>query len=159
MAVATGSQGEPRTALRRLAANTHPDFELEAGDRVIFSARAIPGNEESIEQLIHQLKSRGIEVITIDDTKQPIHASGHPAQEELKILYQWVQPQIAIPVHGELEHMKAHSELAKSVGVKKVLTGINGDVFLLSPVPGIQRNKIATGRLGFEKNELIRISE
>ena len=159
LAVATGSQGEPRTALRRLAANTHPDFELEAGDRVIFSARAIPGNEESIEQLIHQLKSRGIEVITIDDTKQPIHASGHPAQEELKILYQWVQPQIAIPVHGELEHMKAHSELAKSVGVKKVLTGINGDVFLLSPVPGIQRNKIATGRLGFEKNELIRISE
>ncbi|HAU17404.1 MAG TPA: MBL fold metallo-hydrolase, partial [Marinobacter adhaerens] len=106
LAVATGSQGEPRTALRRLASGTHPDFELEAGDTVIFSARAIPGNEESIEALVTRLKELGVRVITAEDADLPIHASGHPAQEELELMYKWVKPAIAIPVHGEAEHME-----------------------------------------------------
>ncbi|MAD46264.1 MAG: MBL fold metallo-hydrolase [Oceanospirillaceae bacterium] len=157
LAVATGSQGEPRTALRRLAAGTHPDFELEAGDRVIFSARAIPGNEEAIHGLIHQLQGMGVEVITADDTEQPIHASGHPAQEELQTLYSWVQPDIAIPVHGEDIHMRDHAKLATASGVERTMTGRNGDVFMIAPVPGIQRQKVHTGRLGWEKGKLVRV--
>ncbi|PHS61597.1 MAG: MBL fold metallo-hydrolase [Thalassobium sp.] len=157
LAVATGSQGEPHTALRRLAAGTHPDFELEPGDRVIFSARAIPGNEEAIQGIIDQLHSIGVEVITADDAELPIHASGHPAQEELETLYRWVQPEIAIPVHGEEVHMKAHAALAKSCGVPRTLTGRNGDLFMLAPVPGIQRQKVRTGRLGWEKGALVRV--
>ena len=155
LAVATGSQGEPRTALRRLAAGTHPDFDLDPGDRVIFSARAIPGNEEAIEGLIKQLQSMGVEVITADDAELPIHASGHPAQEELETLYRWVQPEVAIPVHGEDAHMKAHAGLAKGCGIARTMTGRNGDVFMLRPVPGIQRQKVATGRLGWHKGGLV----
>lgn len=155
LAVATGSQGEPRTALRRLAAGNHPDFELEPGDRVIFSARAIPGNEEAIDGLIRQLRAMQVEVITADEAELPIHASGHPAQEELETLYKWVQPEIAIPVHGEEAHMRAHAGLAKGVGVPRSLTGRNGDVFMLRPVPGMQRQKVATGRLGWQKGKLI----
>lgn len=157
LAVATGSQGEPRTALRRLAAGTHPDFELEAGDRVIFSARAIPGNEEAIQGVIDQLTALGVEVITVDNAEHDIHASGHPAQDELKMLYNWVQPEIAIPVHGESEHMKAHAGLAKGCGIPRTMTGRNGDLFMLRPVPGMQRQKVRTGRLGYEKGGLVKV--
>jgi len=157
LAVATGSQGEPRTALRRLAAGTHPDFELEAGDRVIFSARAIPGNEDAIQGLIQQLQGMGVEVITAENSAQPIHASGHPAQEELQTLYSWIKPNIAIPVHGEEVHLRDHTKLAKACGVQQVMTGRNGDVFMIAPVPGIQRQKIRTGRVGWEKGKLVRV--
>lgn len=154
LAVATGSQGEPRTALRRLAAGTHPDFDLDAGDRVIFSARAIPGNEESIAQLILQLQSRGVEVITAEQAHLPIHASGHPSQQELETLYRWIQPEIAIPVHGEASHLRAHGALTKSLGIPQTLLGRNDDAYLLSPVPGIRRQVVRTGRLGIENGKL-----
>ena len=157
LAVATGSQGESRTALRRLAAGTHPDFELEAGDRVIFSARAIPGNEDAIAGLIQQLQGMGVEVITAEAAELPVHASGHPAQDELKTLYSWVKPAIAIPVHGEDEHMRVHAQLARACGVQRTLTGHNGDLFMLAPVPGIQRQKAHCGRLGWEKGKLVRV--
>lgn len=157
LAVATGSQGEPRTALRRLAANSHPDVELEAGDRVIFSARAIPGNEEAIEALISQLRGQGVEVFTAEDADLPIHASGHPAQEELRAMYQWVQPSIAIPVHGEDIHMRTHADIARGVGVPKSLLGRNGDLFMIRPVPGMRRQVAETGRLGWLKQELVRV--
>ena len=157
LAVATGSQGEARTALKRLAAHSHPDFELEPGDKVIFSSRAIPGNENAIDRLIEQLKSIQVEVVTASDTSKPIHASGHPCQEELKQMYKWINPKIAIPVHGEDVHMQAHAQLAKACGVRHVLRGHNGDVFMLSSVPGVQRNKVTTGRLGFEKNQLSKL--
>ncbi|SFR42584.1 ribonuclease J [Marinobacter daqiaonensis] len=157
LAVATGSQGEPRTALRRMAAGTHPDIELEPGDRVIFSARAIPGNEDAIEALIASLREQGVEVITAEDADLPIHASGHPAQDELRAMYQWVQPDVAIPVHGEAEHMQAHAGLARECGVPKALLGRNGDLFMVRPVPGMRRQVVATGRLGWEKGELVRV--
>jgi len=157
LAVATGSQGEPRTALRRLAAGNHPDFELEAGDTVIFSARAIPGNEEAINALINQLKAMGVVVITAEDADLPIHASGHPAQEELELMYRWVRPAIAIPVHGEAEHMEAHATIAKAKGVPRAMVGRNGDLFMIRPVPGIRRQIVETGRLGWEKQELVRV--
>ena len=86
---------------------------------------------------------------------RPSIASGHPAQEELETLYKWVQPEIAIPVHGEEVHMRAHAGLAKGVGVPRSLTGRNGDVFMLRPVPGMQRQKVSTGRLGWQKGKLI----
>ncbi|WP_236743974.1 MBL fold metallo-hydrolase RNA specificity domain-containing protein [Marinobacter similis] len=155
--MATGSQGEPRTALRRLAMGSHPDFELEAGDTVIFSARAIPGNEEAIEALIDRLRAMGVTVITAEQSAVPIHASGHPAQEELQAMYQWVRPKIAIPVHGEGEHMDAHAQLAKGVGVSKTLVGRNGDLFMIRPVPGMRRQIAETGRLGWDKQELVRV--
>lgn len=157
LGVATGSQGEPRTALRRLAQGSHPDFELEAGDTVIFSARAIPGNEEAIEALISQLRKLGVIVITAEDAGAPIHASGHPAQDELKAMYRWVQPRIAIPVHGEAEHMDVHADLAKGAGVPRAMVGRNGDLFMVRPVPGIRRQVVETGRLGWQKQELVRV--
>ena len=157
LAVATGSQGEPRTALRRLAAGNHPDFELEAGDTVIFSARAIPGNEEAIDALIERLRALGVTVVTAEQSPVPIHASGHPAQEELQAMYQWVRPKIAIPVHGEAEHMDAHAHLAKTNGVAKTLVGRNGDLFMIRPVPGMRRQVAETGRLGWDRHELVRV--
>ncbi|WP_227515401.1 ribonuclease J [Marinobacter salinus] len=155
LAVATGSQGEPRTALRRLAAGNHPDIELEAGDTVIFSARAIPGNEEAIEMLISKLRALGVAVVTAEDSIVPIHASGHPAQEELQAMYQWIQPNIAIPVHGEAEHMETHADIAKRWGVPRALVGRNGDLFMIRPVPGMRRQVAGTGRLGWKSGELV----
>ncbi len=157
LAVATGSQGEPRTALRRLALGNHPDFELEAGDTVIFSARAIPGNEEAIDALIARLRELGVTVITAEDSKVPIHASGHPARDELEAMYQWVRPRVAIPVHGEAEHMNAHAEIARRTGVGKTLVGRNGDLFMIRPVPGMRRQVVETGRLGWDRQALVRV--
>ncbi|MCG8519183.1 MAG: ribonuclease J [Pseudomonadales bacterium] len=155
LAVATGSQAEPRTALTRLAAGNHPDLELEAGDRVIFSARAIPGNEEAIAALIAKLAGQGVSVVTAEAANLPIHASGHPASEELEAMYRWVRPTLAIPVHGEAEHLAAHARLARDTGIAKSLIGRNGDLFMVRPVPGIRRQLVATGRLGFQRGELV----
>ncbi|MBW0148441.1 ribonuclease J [Marinobacter arenosus] len=157
LAVATGSQGEPRTALRRLASGNHPDFELEAGDTVIFSARAIPGNEEAIDALVRRLRELGVTVITAEESAVPIHASGHPAREELEAMYQWVQPKIAIPVHGEAKHMDTHAEIAKGCGVNRALVGRNGDLFMIRPVPGMRRQIAETGRLGWDRQTLVRV--
>lgn len=156
--VATGSQGEARTALNRLSHDSFRDLSLEAGDTVIFSARAIPGNEKSIEQLIDRLDARGIAVITPDTSSLPIHASGHPGAEELKMLYGWVKPQLLIPVHGETEHMNAQSELAKSAGIPRQLNGRNGDLFIISPATSIRRNAVHAGRLGVGRSSLEKIA-
>jgi len=146
--VATGSQGEPRTALNRLSHDSFKDLNLEAGDTVIFSARAIPGNEKSIENLIARLEAKGIHIVTPDSSPLPIHASGHPGAEELRLLYQWINPELLIPVHGEEQHMNAQSELAQKEGITKQLTGKNGDLFMIAPTIAIRRNAVAAGRLG-----------
>ena len=124
---------------------------------MIFSARAIPGNEDAIDALIVSLREQGVEVITAEDADLPIHASGHPARDELTAMYQWVQPDVAIPVHGEAEHMAAHATLAKENGVPRALLGRNGDLFMIRPVPGMRRQVVETGRLGWEKGELVRV--
>jgi len=111
--VATGSQGEPRTALNRLSHGSFRDMALDPGDTVIFSARAIPGNEDSIDQMNDRLRAMGVNVITPESSPTPIHASGHPSEEELASLYKWVNPDLLIPVHGEAHHMEAQSRLAK----------------------------------------------
>ena len=156
--VATGSQGEPRTALNRLSHDSFRDLALDAGDTVIFSARAIPGNELTITRLIERLQARGIHVITPDTSAMPIHASGHPGAEELRLLYDWVRPQLLIPVHGEPEHLDAQTALARSAGISKQLTGRNGDLFMIGPTTAIRRNAVPAGRLGVGKKALEKIS-
>lgn len=152
--VATGSQGEPRTALNRLSHNSFRDMQLEPGDTVIFSSKVIPGNEAAIEALIERLKAMQIDVITEDNSRMPIHASGHPAMDELKAMYEWVKPRCSIPVHGEFHHLRANARVAKSVGVPEQLEGKNGDMFFIAPVRGIRRGAVKTGRLGLVNKKL-----
>tara|TARA_R110001606_G_scaffold11354_3_gene49165 strand:+ start:42800 stop:44182 length:1383 start_codon:yes stop_codon:yes gene_type:complete len=156
--VATGSQGEPHTALNRLSTNAFRDLQLEPGDTVIFSSKLIPGNELAVDALIERLKAMQLTVITADDSVLPIHASGHPAADELKLMYDWVKPACAIPVHGEMHHLQANAKIAKSVGVQQQLLGKNGDVFFIAPVKGLRRNAVKTGRLGLAaKMKLVKL--
>lgn len=158
LAIATGSQGEPRAALDRLAAGTQYDLELEPGDTVILSSRVIPGNEPAVRALIQRLRSAGVTVVTDEASNLPIHASGHPARDELADMYRWVAPRIAVPVHGEAEHLQANAELARALGVPRQLTGSNGDLFMLAPVPGVRRAAAPVGRLGLDENKLVSLS-
>jgi ribonuclease J len=146
-AIATGSQGERGAALSRLAACNHPDLELEPGDTVIFSSRVIPGNERDLEALDSRLQAMGVTVVHDVENEPPIHASGHPARDDLRDMYQWIRPRIAVPVHGESRHLDAHAALARELGVPVQLNGRNGDLFLLSPQPGIRRGVAPVGRL------------
>lgn len=125
----TGSQGEPRSALARIARKAHPQVRLERGDTAIFSARIIPGNERSIGHIQNQLAASGVKIIT--ERQAPIHVSGHPGEQELLQMYKWVKPRMVIPVHGEMRHMLAQAELAKSAGVPETLVVQNGDVVQL----------------------------
>lgn len=149
--VATGSQGEPRAALSRLASGSHPAMELEPDDTVIFSSRVIPGNEAALQRLYRQLRSRGVNVVTDEAGDAPIHASGHPARDELRDMYRWIRPKIAIPVHGEPEHLDAHAGLARELPVPMVLNVRNGDLAKLAPQPGIRRNAAEVGRRLLER--------
>lgn len=151
MIIATGSQGEPRAALSKLASNEHRDCDLEEGDCVIFSSIVIPGNEKPIAKIVSRLKEREINVYQSEHTPETIHASGHPNQNDLADMYQFVQPQIAIPVHGEQKHMQANAEVAKLSGIQKQLVGKNGDLFILKPNVAIKRNFVAAKRIVLEK--------
>lgn len=143
--MATGSQGDKQAALFRLAKGKHKYFRLVAGDRLIFSARIIPGNEETVEEVFSALQTLGIEIIT--DEAHSIHASGHPARDELLQMYHWVKPEVSIPVHGTEAHIASHAKLAESVNVQ-VATGLNGDLFRIAPELVIDRQFAQTGRLG-----------
>ncbi|RPJ67654.1 ribonuclease J [Alteromonas sediminis] len=146
LALATGTQGEPRAALARLASESHQDLELDKGDTVIFSSIVIPGNEKSVEKLVRQLKAKEVKVLMSEHYPLAIHASGHPNKEELTQLYHWTRPERVIPTHGELQHLRAHAEIAKNAGVKKTSVGINGDLFELAPQSGVKRQKVTVGR-------------
>ncbi len=147
LAVATGSQGEKNTALARFAKDTHPYLSLDKGDTVLFSSIVIPGNEESVDRLSKALQAKGVTVIHSEDSTLPIHASGHPCEEELKLMYHWVKPNIAIPVHGEHQHLQAHANIAKACGIKKTYVGQNGDLYRLAPQPSIRRQVVPVGRI------------
>jgi ribonuclease J len=155
--VATGSQGEPRTALHRLSLNSFRDVQLEPGDTVIFSSKVIPGNEVAIEALVERLKAMNVTVINEDNSALKIHASGHPAADELKAMYSWVKPKYSVPVHGEFHHLKANAAIAKANDVPYQLVGSNGDIFCLGAVKGIRRGVVKTGRLGLVKKDLVNI--
>jgi ribonuclease J len=131
VALCTGSQGEPRAALSRIAEEQHPDVTFSAGDRVIYSARTIPGNEKAVGRVINLLIEQGVEVIT--DRTHLVHVSGHPRRAELEDLIGWVKPKILIPVHGEALHLHEHATLARRCGVRDVVRCRNGDLVQLSP--------------------------
>lgn len=145
VALCTGSQGEPRAALARIALDEHPDVTLVRGDRVIFSSRTIPGNERAVNRVINGLVRQGVEVIT--DRTHLVHVSGHPRRAELEELYGWVRPRILVPVHGEALHLAEHAALGRKVGVRQTLTCSNGDVVRLGPGPAEIVDELPQGRL------------
>jgi ribonuclease J len=151
--ICTGSQGENGAAMHRLAYDDHPTLHLEKGDTVVFSSRIIPGNEKSIGRLHNRLVQLGVEVMTEKDAF--VHVSGHPARDELTRLYQWVRPKVAIPVHGELRHLKEHAELARAVQVPDAVLAPNGTLVRLAPGPVEVVDHIPTGRLGLDGSRLI----
>jgi ribonuclease J len=145
IALCTGSQGEPRAALARIANDDHPEVTLNKGDCVIFSSRTIPGNEKAVGAIINGLITQGVEVIT--DRTHLVHVSGHPRRDELRDIISWVRPQLLIPVHGEALHLFEHAKLARSAGVPKVLVCRNGELVKLGPgEPGII-DELPSGRL------------
>jgi ribonuclease J len=137
-----------------LAANRHPILELTRGDRVIYSAKAIPGNEQRIAAMGAGFEAAGVDVIHADQSNLTLHASGHPNAEELSHMYAWLKPDIAIPVHGEPAHMQANAELAKGAGVPRQLVGRNGDLFRIAPMPSMMRSAVAVGRLFDDRGQL-----
>jgi ribonuclease J len=141
----TGSQGEPRAALARAALDERPRIELAQGDIVVFSARAIPGNEADINRIINALVTRGVRVIT--DRDRLVHVSGHPRRDEMREMYAWLRPQIAIPVHGEPMHLAAHADLARDLGVPVVIETKDGAMIRLAPDPVEQVDQIDLNRL------------
>ncbi len=149
----TGSQGERRSALWRIANHEHPHVALEEGDAVIFSSRVIPGNELDIFALHNGLARAGIEVIT--DEGDFVHVSGHPARDELRQMYQWVRPEVAIPVHGEARHLLAHARLARECQVPGQIVCGNGDLIRLAPGPAGIVDRVPTGRLAYDGTRLL----
>ena len=145
VALCTGSQGETRGALARIAGDTHPNVTLAPGDKVIFSSRTIPGNEKAVGRVQNNLVSQGIELVTDED--ELVHCSGHPRRGELKKMYDWVQPRIAVPMHGEARHLAAHAELAMSLGVENVVEARNGALIRLAPDPAEIIDEAPAGRL------------
>jgi ribonuclease J len=129
----TGSQGEPRAALARIAEGSHPEIVLEEGDLVIFSSRAIPGNEKAIAAVINGLAAQGVEVVTADDAL--VHTSGHPRQDEIRSLYDWLKPRLLVPMHGEMRHLMRHLSFAKECGVSEAVLAPDGRMLRLAPGP------------------------
>jgi ribonuclease J len=144
VALCTGSQGEPRAALSRIAEDQHPEVTLSRGDTVIYSARTIPGNEKAVGRVINGLIEQGIEVIT--DRTHLVHVSGHPRRAEVEELISWVKPQILIPVHGEALHLSEHARIARKCGVPEVIQCRNGDLVRLAPKAGLI-DEVPAGRI------------
>lgn len=149
----TGSQGEPRAALVRIALGQHPRAKLDAGDTVIFSSKIIPGNERVLFNLHNLLVDQGVEVITEED--HFVHVSGHPCRDEIEQMYRWMRPKIAVPVHGEARHLHAHVRLARQLGVPETLLIANGDMVSLAPGPAKVIEQVPTGRIAVEDSDLV----
>lgn len=130
MIIATGGQGEPMAALARIAGNNHP-IKLSAGDTVVFSSKQIPGNEIAIGRIQNQLAESGINMVT--DRQALIHVSGHPGRPDLAALFNWLKPEIVVPVHGEMRHMVEHARFALAQGVPQAVVPKNGSVIRLAP--------------------------
>ena len=140
----TGSQGEANAALGRMASGHHPHLTLEAGDRVIFSSKMIPGNEKEILNLQNRLAALDVEIISPNGTD--IHVSGHPCRDELEDMYGWARPRAAIPVHGEHRHLIEHAKLAHELGVPEPVRIHNGDMVRLAPGPAEVIDVVPSGR-------------
>ena len=144
MIVATGGQGEPRAALARVADDTHP-IKLDAGDRVVFSSKQIPGNEVAIGRIMNQLAAKGIETIT--ERQAHIHVSGHPGRPELAKMYKWIRPELLLPVHGEMRHLMEHARFGLAQGIPQALVQTDGDIVRLAPGTPEKIGHAPVGRL------------
>jgi ribonuclease J len=149
----TGSQGEARAALARMAEGTHPHASLGKGDHCIFSSRVIPGNEVAIRTLQNKLADRGVRLYTERD-HPGIHVSGHPCRDELKQMYQWARPKIAIPTHGERRHLLEHAAFARDMQVPETVAPRNGDMVRLAPGKAQIIDEVASGRLYVDAGHL-----
>jgi ribonuclease J len=143
--ICTGSQGEARAAIARIARGEHPVIDLNAGDRMIFSSWAIPGNEREVIDIQNLLIDKGLEVITQNDAL--VHVTGHPRRDELRRLYSWVKPQVLVPVHGEATHLAAHAKLGREEGIPNVCETRNGDMVRLFPEPMAYPAEVRIGEL------------
>jgi len=142
----TGSQGEPRAALARIADGTHPHVKFGAGDACVFSSRVIPGNEIPIRNLQNKLTERGVRLYTERD-HPGIHVSGHPCRDELAEMYAWARPEIAVPTHGERRHLMEHAAFAADLQVPQQVTPRNGDLVRLAPGRAEVIDEVPAGRL------------
>ena len=142
--IATGGQGEPRAALARIAEGNH-QIALESGDVVLFSSRQIPGNEIAIGRIQNRLAGRDIVMVT--DRQSPIHVSGHPGKPELEALYGWIRPEILLPVHGEVRHMREQARFGRACGIPKAVAQENGDLVRLAPGKPGKISEVRAGRL------------
>jgi ribonuclease J len=147
----TGSQGEPRSALARVAMDTHPRVALGEGDTVVFSSRVIPGNERAIGTVQDNLVRRGVNLMT--DVDHLVHVSGHPARDELRRMYRLVKPRYAVPTHGEWRHLSAHAALAQEAGAKTILLE-DGDILSLAPGQAAVVDSAPVGRLVLDGTRL-----
>lgn len=152
LVVIGGSQGEPRSALARVAMDTHPRVVLGEGDTVIFSSRVIPGNERAIGAVQDNLVRRGVRLMT--DADHLVHVSGHPARDELRRMYKLVRPRYAVPVHGEWRHLSAHAELAREAGATPIMME-DGDILQLAPGRVEVMDSAPVGRLVVDGGRLV----
>jgi ribonuclease J len=152
--ICTGSQGEPRSALARMAAGTHPKLKLLEGDTVLFSSRIIPGNEEEIKNMQENLIDLGLKVIDAEQIEH-IHVSGHPGREDLVKMYQWIRPQILVPVHGRLAHMREQANLGKSCGIPYTIVPRNGTLINLSSKDPHILERVENGRLALDGSKVV----
>ena len=150
--IVTGSQGEPRSALSRIAADTHPNIALGEGDTVVFSSRMIPGNERAIMSVQDSLVRRGVRVLT--DSDHMVHVSGHAARDDLRRLYGLVKPRYSVPTHGEWRHLAAHAALAREEGAEPILLE-DGDVLSLSGNRAEVVDSVPVGKLALDGNRVL----
>ncbi|HEY1722307.1 MAG TPA: ribonuclease J, partial [Magnetospirillaceae bacterium] len=153
--ICTGSQGEPRAALSRIASGAHAHVKLGQGDTVLFSSRIIPGNERPIYRLHNQLARAGVEIVTEKDAF--IHVSGHPARDEIATLYRHLRPKMVVPTHGERRHLDEHAKLANELGIGRTMVVENGDMLRLGPGEPEVIEQVPTGRLAVDGRRLIPI--
>ena len=150
--ICTGSQGEPRAALSRIADGSHHHVSLAKGDTVVFSSRKIPGNERAIQRLQNRLVGLGVELITDDD--RFVHVSGHPASGDLERMYGFIRPRVAVPVHGEQRHLMAHADLARRCQVPEAVVPRNGSLIRLAPGPAEIVDDVPSGYLAVDGGKL-----
>jgi ribonuclease J len=145
MLLCTGSQGEPRAAIARIAEDQHPNISLEPGDLVIFSSKTIPGNEKEVSAVLNNLARLDVDVVTSEEAL--VHTSGHPRQEELKAIYGWLRPRAVVPMHGEPRHLRMQAQFARSCGIAETVVAQDGQLVKLCPGPARTVDEAPAGRL------------
>jgi ribonuclease J len=153
LVLCTGSQGETRAAVARIAEDEHPDISLDKGDLVIFSSRTIPGNEKAVSKVQNALARLGVDLVT--DADALVHVTGHPRRDELKDMYAWLRPKIAVPMHGEARHLREHAKLARACGVSETFTIVDGEMLKLWPGEASVIDEAPVGRLYRDGNLIV----